>query len=60
MTFRELLLATFGTPPSSPEVQAFCERQMWYEPRKDFTIDQLTPVQRTMLEYLDSEVGRRK
>jgi len=60
VTFRELLLATFGKPPSSPEVQAFCERQMWYEPRKDFTIDKLTPVQKTMLEYLDSEVDRKK
>jgi len=54
---RELFLATYGEEPDDPAVRAFASEQRWYKPRNNFSIADLQPEQRAVLDSLSRRIG---
>ena len=54
---REVLLATWGKEPDDPSVKAFVAQQIWYKPRMDFKISNLTEPQKSLLTQFDQAVA---
>jgi hypothetical protein len=57
MSVRELLLATYGKEPENPAVRAFASEQRWYAPRKNFSMADLQPDQRAVLDSLSKRIA---
>jgi hypothetical protein len=57
---KELLLATYGKEPQDPMVKAFAVEQLWYVPRKDFSIENLTASQTAIMRKLDEKISELK
>lgn len=57
---REVLLATYGKSPTDPDVRAYVEQQIWYKPRKDFSLMGLSAAQKTTLKALDARIAKVK
>jgi hypothetical protein len=57
---REILLATYGKQPESASARAFAERQIWYAPRKDFSLGDLTAAQQAVLKAFDAQIAEAK
>ena len=54
---RQLLLATYGKEPEDQTVKAFAAKELWYKPRKDFSMGQLTESQNAVLRKIDERIG---
>lgn len=54
---REILLATYGKEPESDAAKAFVAGQVWYAPRKDFSMADLSVAQQTVLKAFDRRIG---
>lgn len=54
---KQILLATYGEEPQDPEVKAFAARQLWYAPRKDFSVHELSPAQTAVLHKVDERIA---
>lgn len=54
---RQVILASCGQQPTDETARKFVESQNWYHPRKDFSIDQLTPRQKAILARLDERLA---
>ncbi len=57
---KELLLATYGNEPQDSKVKAFAAEQIWYAPRKDFSIDNLTASQTAILRKVSEKISELK
>lgn len=55
---REILLATYGKEPTDPDARAYVEKQLWYKPRKDFSLMSLSPAQKATLAALDGRIAK--
>ncbi|MBI5762682.1 MAG: hypothetical protein HZA51_04070 [Planctomycetes bacterium] len=53
---RQVLLAFFGQTPANLAVRRFVEDQIWYHPRSDFSLSQLSCEQQEILEALDKRL----
>lgn len=54
---KEILLATYGKEPKDEAVKQFVSQQLWYEPRQDFSLVRLTPMQKAILQKLDQKIA---
>lgn len=54
---RQVILASYGEQPTDEAERKFVESQNWYHPRKDFSIDRLTPNQKAILARLDERLA---
>lgn len=57
---REILLATYGKEPRDAAVRAFADAQIWYAPRKDFSMNNLSKVQKAILAELNARISAAK
>jgi hypothetical protein len=57
---RDVILATYGAEPADPITKEFVEDQLWYAPRKNFTMADLTPEQKAVIEKLDARIAKAK
>lgn len=57
---RQVLLATYGLSPSDPTAQRFVEKQIWYQPRKDFSLAGLSEEQTAIVRKLELRLGSMK
>lgn len=53
---KQLVLATYGKEPEDQKVRTFASGQLWYEPRKDFSLDHLSASQKAVLEKVDQRI----
>lgn len=53
---RDVLLATYGKTPEDSLTRIYVEGQLWYAPRRDFSMDQLTETQKEVLKNLDRRI----
>lgn len=56
----QVLLATYGKEPTDPDARAYVERQLWYTPRKDFSLASLSSTQKGTVEALDVRIAQLK
>jgi len=54
---RQILLATYGKEPEDAAAKSFAAGQLWYAPRKDFSISLLTGAQKAVLKELDARIA---
>jgi len=54
---KQLLLATYGKEPEDSVVKQHAAGQLWYEPRKDFTMASLSKTQKAVLKKLDERIA---
>jgi hypothetical protein len=54
---KQVILATYGNEPEDGAAKSFASRQLWYEPRKDFSLDHLNASQRAVLEKIDRRIA---
>ena len=57
---KQLLLATYGKEPQDAKVKAFAAEQLWYAPRKDFSLESLTASQAAIVRKLDEKISELK
>ena len=57
---KQLLLATWGKEPEDELVKGHVAGQLWYEPRKDFTMDNLNKTQKAVLHEVDVRIEKEK
>jgi hypothetical protein len=57
---RDVLLATYGKEPEDSLTKRFVEEQLWYAPRTDFSISNLSATQKAVLEKLDARIASAK
>ena len=57
---REILLATYGKEPESDAAKAFVTGQIWYAPRKDFSMEGLSPTQKAVVEAFERRIDAAK
>jgi len=57
---REVLLATYGRQPTDPDALRYVEGQLWYTPRKDFSMTSLNSAQRAVVDALDARIANLK
>jgi hypothetical protein len=57
---REVLLATYGKEPESDAAKAFVTGQIWYAPRKDFSMEGLSPTQKAVVKAFDRRIDAGK
>jgi hypothetical protein len=57
---RQILLATYGKEPEDDAAKAFVAAQVWYAPRKDFSMAGLSAAQQAVLKALDRRIGETK
>jgi hypothetical protein len=55
---KQLLLATYGLEPADESVKRHVASQIWYEPQKNFSIDNLTKTQTAILKQIDARIER--
>jgi hypothetical protein len=55
---KEVLLATYGREPTDPGARGYVERQLWYTPRKDFSLTSLSPAQKATVDALDTRIAQ--
>lgn len=53
---KQIVLATYGKEPEDDVAKAFSSQQLWYAPRKDFSVAELNEVQRSVLKKIDSRI----
>jgi len=56
----EILLSTYGKEPEGNPAKEFASGQLWYVPRKDFSMADLTPDQAAVLGKLNARIERLK
>ncbi|HEX4125434.1 MAG TPA: hypothetical protein VHY37_11955 [Tepidisphaeraceae bacterium] len=54
---KQILLATYGQAPTDADAKAFCEDQIWYAPKKDFSASKLGKDQRAVVAALDHRIN---
>ena len=54
---RQILLATYGKEPDDASAKSFAAAQLWYAPRRDFSMALLTDAQKKVLQELDSRIA---
>jgi hypothetical protein len=57
---RQVLLATYGKEPDDITAKEFASTQLWYSPRSDFSITDLTSAQKAVLSKLDARIAGEK
>jgi hypothetical protein len=57
---RQVLLATYGKEPDDITAKEFASTQLWYRPRSDFSITDLTSAQKAVLSKLDARIAGEK
>ncbi len=57
---KEVLLATYGKEPEDGLTRRFVEEQLWYAPRKGFSMAQLSETQKAVIEKLDARIALAK
>jgi hypothetical protein len=58
LQLKEVLLATYGKEPHDPAVLKYATAQRWYKPRSSFSMEQLSPVQRAILQEIDDFITK--
>jgi len=53
---KQILLATYGKEPDDEAARAFASEQLWYAPRKDFSITELSKTQEAVLKRIDERI----
>jgi hypothetical protein len=53
---RDVVLATYGKEPEDSLTKRFVEDQLWYFPRKDFSMSSLTATQKSVLAKIDARI----
>lgn len=56
----QVLLSTYGKDPEENGAREFASSQLWYAPRKDFSMADLTPGQTAVLAKLNARIERLK
>jgi hypothetical protein len=56
----QVLLSTYGKEPERNVAREFASAQLWYAPRKDFSMADLTPDQKAVLTKLNARIERLK
>ncbi len=54
---KQIVLATYGKVPEDETVKAFASQQLWYAPRKDFSMAGLTEAEKAVLKKIDARIG---
>jgi hypothetical protein len=54
---KQLLLATYGKEPEDAVVKEHVAGQIWYEPKKDFSMESLSKTQKAVLKKLDGRIA---
>lgn len=54
---KQLLLATYGKEPTDAVVKDHVAGQIWYEPKKDFSMEGLSKTQKAVLKTLDDRIA---
>jgi hypothetical protein len=57
---RDVLLATYGKEPADSITKRFAEHQLWYAPRKNFSMADLNAAQKAVLARLDARIAMAK
>ena len=57
---KQVVLATYGKEPEDHVVKAFASQQLWYAPRKDFSMAGLNEAERAVLKRIDARIGAAK
>jgi hypothetical protein len=57
---REVLLATYGKEPENALAKTFAAHQLWFAPRKDFSMSDLSATQKAVLKELDARIANAK
>jgi hypothetical protein len=55
---KEVLLATYGREPRDQVVKNYVNGQLWYEPRKDFSVENLSKTQKAVLREFDLRIAK--
>lgn len=50
---KQVMLATYGKEPADRAARGFASEQLWYKPRKDFSLEQLSATQKALLGAID-------
>ncbi|HMD71640.1 MAG TPA: hypothetical protein VKF41_09880 [Bryobacteraceae bacterium] len=53
----QILLATYGKEPEDASARSFAAGQLWYAPRKDFSMSDLSDAQKAVLKELDARIA---
>lgn len=56
----QVLLSTYGKEPERNEAREFASAQLWYAPRKDFSMADLTPAQKAVLAKFNARIEKLK
>ncbi len=56
VSMKEIMLATYGKKPKDKIAREFAENQVWYNPKKDFSMMDLTAEQRAILKAFDRRI----
>jgi hypothetical protein len=54
---KQLVLATYGKEPEDNVVQEFASQQLWYAPRKDFSLAGLSEEEQAVLKKIDMRIA---
>ena len=54
---REVQLAIYGCEPRDSRAMSFVSQQLWYQPRKDCSIEQLSNTQKSVLKKIDQRIA---
>lgn len=54
---KQIVLATYGKVPEDETVKAFASQQLWYAPRKDFSMAGLNEAEKAVLKKIDARIG---
>jgi hypothetical protein len=57
---KQVLLSTYGKEPEDVMAKEFADTQLWYEPRKNFSMTDLTPNQEAVLAGLNARIEKEK
>jgi len=57
---KQIVLATYGKEPEDHVAKAFASQQLWYAPRKDFSMAGLNEAERAVLKKIDARIGAAK
>jgi len=55
---KQLVLATYGKEPEDEAVKQHVVNQLWYEPRKDFSMESLSKAQKAVVEEFDARIAK--
>lgn len=54
---KQVVLAAYGKEPDDATAKAFALEQLWYKPRRDFALEQLTKGQTAVLQKIDQRIA---